>query len=97
MLEEYFDPRHHIKVKVTIKDTVSGSVVEDSRFSTWWWTDGSGSCDCNRSIFMGDRDPGDEHECVCVRYRVVAVEPLLEGYTLDDFNQGYPPCGGEGA
>lgn len=35
-------------------------------------------------------DVEDREECVAERFLVVAVEPLLPGYHLGEFNEGYP-------
>ena len=56
--------------------------------SEFWWLEGNGSCDCNRRIVFGHDT--DDDQCVSERYLIVAAEPLLEGYTLTDFNEGYP-------
>ncbi len=56
-----------------------------------WWTEGNGSCDCNRRAAFGEPDDTRMTTCYgCRRYLIIAVEPLEEGYTLLDFNPGYP-------
>lgn len=88
------DPRHDIHVRVKLLDTSTGEERwadgQWGRFGTWWWTEGNGGCDCNRRLVFSHGDVGDGTPCTSIRYRVVAVEPLLDGYTLDDFNEGYP-------
>jgi hypothetical protein len=41
--------RLHVNVKITFKKT-GESVVVSSIFGEYWWTEGNGSCDCNRRI-----------------------------------------------
>ena len=93
-------------IKVTLLDTKTGDRYEGPPgWTAYWWADGNGSCDCNRDVgspetlaadaaWMADglTDAGDDvdHACVSVRYLVVAVDPMPEGYTLADFNRGYP-------
>ena len=72
----------------------------------WWWTEGNGGCDCNRAMMFPDEiddamdaqmrkeNPGlEDHQSYCYgekRFIVISVEPMPEGYTLLDFNDGYP-------
>ena len=91
------DLRHDLPVVVTILDTQTGQTKRSDEwskedFSTYWWTEGNGGCDCNRRLVFDPGDLGNNNVlCRSVRFRIVAVEPLLDGYTLDDFNDGYPP------
>lgn len=89
-LEDHdYDPRHDIPIRVTILDTVTGERKQDAwSFGTYWWTEGNGGCDCNRRVVFEGMD-GD-HPCENKRYLIVAVEPLLPGYSVADFNGGYP-------
>lgn len=96
MVIEDLDVMHDLKITVTILDTQTGEIRQsppypeewkNGGFSTYWWTKGNGSCDCNRKIVF-DRE--DDANCESVRYRIIAVDPLLDSYTLDDFNDGYP-------
>lgn len=80
-------PYHDVKIRVTILDTLTGRCETDSRWNTYHWTEGNGSCDCNRQLLF---DAGHNPDCVSIRYRVIDVEPLLPGYSLEDFNEGYP-------
>lgn len=88
------DARHDVPIKVELLDLVTGERKWTdetwSKFCTWWWTEGNGSCDCNRALAF---DHDGEDQCETVRYVVVDVKPLLKGYTLDDFNIGYPDRG----
>lgn len=90
-MADEFDPRHDTPIRVKIKDTVTGeekwSEGEFATFGTWWWTEGNGGCDCNRRLAMGHK-PVDK--CTSVRYRIIDVSPLLNGYTIQDFNEEYP-------
>jgi hypothetical protein len=83
---------HRINLTVTILDTVTGLTHTITGGNTYWWTDGNGSCDCNRwpADESGSHCRGDSGVCDgCHRFRVVCVEPLLPGYELEDFNRGY--------
>ena len=84
------DPIHTTKLTVTVLDTKTGETAVDRNGNTWDWTEGNWSCDCNRELMFGN-DDGEEGRCQgSHRYRVVAVEPLLPGYALEEFNQHYP-------
>jgi hypothetical protein len=99
-----FDARHDTPLTVTVLDTVTGERrTKQTKNGTWFWTEGDGSCDCNRhGDFFPENDrfngadpcdflaPGEPYCPGCVRYRIVAVEPMLPGYELADFNAGYP-------
>ena len=83
---------HRVHLTVTILDTVTGLTHTITGGNTYWWTDGNGSCDCNRwpADESGSHCRGDSGVCDgCHRFRVVCVEPLLPGYELEDFNRGY--------
>ena len=89
MSKEYPDDRHDVKIKVIVKDLATGEVRTESRWSTWDWTEGNWSCDCNRRLVFDPDAIEKSYPCETKRYKVVYVEPLLTSYTLDDFNQGY--------
>ena len=75
-------------------------------FDAWWWTEGNGGCDCNRMEMFADEIESEmdaqmrkdnpelkEWQSYCYREKrfiVIAVEPMPDGYTLLDFNDGYP-------
>ncbi len=97
------DPRHDIPLTVTVLDTVTGEQgTQNTPFGTYWWAEGNGSCDCNRATFFpeqvneaGNVVDEDTGYCRgCIRYRIVDAQPLLAGYTLADFNEGYPELNG---
>jgi hypothetical protein len=87
----------------TLLDTKTGKTVvaENMDCNVFWWTEGNGSCDCNRAICIGE-DVVDELEAefgehVCCGYnRIVAIDIHgdLEGLTkdevLEDLNSEYP-------
>lgn len=90
------DPRHDVKVVAVLYDVELGRFHLDARGSTFDWTDGNWSCDCNRydpSYDYQQTNSGRSHGVCegCHRFVVVAVHPLLGGYTLQDFNPGYEP------
>lgn len=85
----------------TILDTHTGECVTLSNWeaSVFWWTEGNGSCDCNRAIAMGHENPdsnkGEVEACLgCARYIAIDVHGDLEGIRKDDvlqmMNEGYP-------
>lgn len=81
------------ELAVTVLDTVTGeSRTLPFTFDPFWWTEGNGSCDCNRRLmFFPEHEPArEEGYCLgCERYRIVGVAPMPDGYTLDEFNEGY--------
>jgi len=83
-----FEPTHDINLTLTIKDRVTGEVqTRATEFGTYWWTEGNGSDDCNRrALFFPDHS---DEPCQAKRYIVIGVEPLLQGYSLEDFNLNY--------
>lgn len=81
-------------IQATILDTVTGETALDDRPSTWFWSDGSGSCDCNRELRFpevpGVRVHNDTGICLgSQRYLIVAIDPT--GYPLKKLNKDYPP------
>lgn len=98
---------HPDAVKVTIRDRQTGTVAPGmDGFNAYWWSEGNGSCDCNRGDLFPDDLPEGEGEYsldwmddepfgpICrgrVRFEIITVEPMPEGMTLADFNRGYPP------
>jgi uncharacterized protein (TIGR02996 family) len=73
---------------VTILDTVTGRLATDGNLGPYWWCEGNGSCDCNRLVALGLREPAGG---VCDgATRCVVVAHDAPGYTLDEFNQDYP-------
>lgn len=76
------DPLHdHVPRRVTLWDAVSGAVVTvDSTENLWWWTEGNGSCDCNREEFFPEVEVDDDlRYCSgCKRFLVVASDPVLD-------------------
>ena len=91
----------------TILDTVTGEKKKvDSKFDNpwWWWSEGNGSCDCNRSIAFGKDDELDElmrakhpelerWQSICYgfsRFLIVGVDGDCGTCSMLDFNADYP-------
>jgi len=85
--------------------TVSSEQTQFKNMDIWFWTEGNGGCDCNRAKMFGDEVNAEmdeqmrkdhpelkEWQSYCYgekRFKIIKVEPMPEGYTLDDFNDGY--------
>lgn len=75
------------EISVTILDIKTGQTKECHGWTELWWTEGNGSCDCNRAIFMGHHHLGGV--CLgCNRYLIIKVNG--SNLPLEDFNGGYP-------
>ena len=73
-------------ITVTILDTATGELVEDSKWTYFWWSEGNGACDCNRELLF-DRPFDVNANCLgCKRYLIIKTS---EGSLLD-LNDGYP-------
>jgi hypothetical protein len=73
--------------------------------SVFWWTEGNGSCDCNRALAFGGDEMLEqqilelslpENVCIgCHRWYIIEVSGDLEGYseaeTLERANPDYTP------
>lgn len=86
-----------------LKDLETGEEGEfpDFDFSVYWWTEGNGACDCNRSVCLGKANEMEERMCVkypelkswqgvcygCKRFIAVDVRGDLEGYTKEQIVQ----------
>lgn len=87
------EPQHlHFQGTVYVHDALGGGIEYGHRLgeptpSLFEWTEGNWSCDCNRAGLFNHANDGT---CYCRRYIVVDVTPMPEGYTLDEFNPGYP-------
>jgi len=86
-----FNALHDVPLSVTLLDVRTGRTAPGpAGYGAWWWTEGNGACDCNReAAFVADA-PLRDHCAGKVRYVVVGVSPMPDGYTLADFNRGYP-------
>jgi hypothetical protein len=71
-------------VSVTIVDTQTGERFTKTG-SVYYWTDGNGSCDCNRAKEIVFHTAC----CGCRRYLITSVDPMPSGMNLSDFNDGY--------
>lgn len=84
-------------MKVTILDTESGiRTALDDYATAYWWSEGNGSCDCNRSSYvgvdLGFNRIGDSNLGVCAghkRFLIVDHDERAE-YSLRDMNHRYP-------
>ncbi len=89
-----YDPWHHIPIVVEILDTKTGEIVTSKLdgFGTYWWTEGNGSCDCNRQLAFDNEEDNDTGCCLgCHRYLIKSFTPNIAHLTLADFNENYPP------
>jgi len=76
------------KVIVTILDTVTGEkrTTTDDDWSGYFWSEGNGSCDCNRA-----REFGIVSGCGSNRFLIVGVSGTIEEeYLYNDMNSNYP-------
>lgn len=67
-----------MKLIVKILDTETNSVKwirKVNNYSTFWWSDGNGSCDCNRRIFFeresDEYESDDDESCTYHRYYII--------------------------
>ncbi len=89
----------------TLLDTKTGETVIADKYlwdrDFFWWSEGNGSCDCNRSIAMknGSREEltekfGDGMCVGCHRIIVIDIHGDLEGMTkakiITKMNSEYP-------
>jgi hypothetical protein len=63
------DDHHDRLYRPTILDRVTGRTHQGVAASLFWWTEGNGSCDCNRGP-----TPNFDVECKCERFVVVDVD-----------------------
>lgn len=53
-----------LDLKLEIRRNVDGETVVDVwqhwEYNTYWWSDGSASCDCNRQLFFARASQRDE-------------------------------------
>lgn len=81
-------------MRVVILDTVTGIKTEvKQHFDHTYWTDGNGSCDCNRRLLCGVQPEATSHACEgCCRFLIVEVVELEDNdpiCTLDELNRDY--------
>lgn len=75
-------------MNVVILDTVTGNKTPSQGYDGYWWSEGNGSCDCNRAIYSGVQI---DTEGVCLGCkRFLIVESDNPEYSLAELNQGYP-------
>lgn len=71
-------------ITVKVLDTITGNIAVSSEHSFLWWSEGNGSCDCNRELLF-DSDLNWDKPCVSVRY--VIIETSYGD--LSELNAGY--------
>lgn len=75
---------------VTILDTVTGKqLVHETDYSLFYWTQGNGSCDCNRGMLVlgGDAWPRSDH---CMGHsRFLITKHDYDYETPKDMNENY--------
>lgn len=79
----------------TILDTVTGDIKAciggTPEFSVFWWTEGNGSCDCNRYVAMGYTEA---NPCTWSRFLIIGAKGNLEEETEEEIvrmaNSAYP-------
>lgn len=74
----------------TLKDLATGATLALDRpdIRPFDLAEGNWSCDCNRGLAFGVGDLADHH-CAGT-FRFVVVEHDAEGWTVAEFNEGYP-------
>ena len=89
-------------MNVLLLDTKTGirkysNEWSDVDFSVYWWTEGNGSCDCNRALVFDIEDNNHTNSGMCLgtnRFLVVDVSGDLEGHSKEEIlktiNQEYP-------
>lgn len=78
-------------IKVKILDTETGEItagdLSDTDRTFWFWSEGNGSCDCNRELCFDREEYHETGRCLgCERYLIVWTS---KG-DLRELNQGYP-------
>jgi hypothetical protein len=58
----------------TFLDLRTGKTAKGDDMSVFWWTDGNGTCDCNRLIAFGERLPATADCLGCKRFVAIDVE-----------------------
>lgn len=70
-------------MRLTFLDLETGKVYPcDSDMSIWWWSEGNGGDDCNRTLFVGvedDEDDGVGRCCGATRMLAVEVRDVVPG------------------
>lgn len=75
----------------TIQDTKTGKTRVAPGYSSDWWAERDGSCDCNRELVF--RDSEETGVCLgCHRYLIIRAtfDDDERRYTLRELNEGYP-------
>lgn len=79
-------------IKVTILDTKTGKTSEHEGSDEYWWSEGNGSCDCNRSIFHLGSAAADKlgpHGVCLGSKRFLIVKAEGASIPAADFNDNY--------
>lgn len=76
---------YDIPITATVLDIETGKRRACSKYDYFWWSEGEGSCDCNRELLFGNKT--NTGFCLgCERY--VVVEASLGD--VRELNDGYP-------
>ena len=89
MADSWHDPRHD-PITVTLLDTQTGERADADHGSLWYWTEGNGSCDCNRELVFGHGDVGSSTCLGGRRYLVVDATNAPWDEPLHWYNREYP-------
>lgn len=76
-------------MKLTLLDTVTGvrKEIQDD-CDGYYWSEGNGSCDCNRAMYFGVGPLAGSSRCIgCKRFLIVACDN--EQYSLFELNECY--------
>ena len=73
----------------TVLDTATGKTRVAPGYSSHWWAEGNGACDCNRALAFEDVAAG-----TCLGHRrYLIVKATFDDdetrYTLRELNEGY--------
>ena len=76
----------------TFRDCETGQETKTPEwwaYDVWYWVEGNGSCDCNRSLICGKRQEMEERlgsgVCFgCHRFVAIEVEGDLEGWKQEE-------------
>jgi len=82
----YFEEHGEQEGTVTILDTLTGKTATDFGNYGFYWSEGNGSCDCNRETLFDIETEGSN--CInCERYLIIKHD--YPGYSLDEMNSDY--------
>ena len=77
----------------TIQDTKTGRTRVAPGYSSHWWAEGNGACDCNRELGLINFDTLPVRTCLG-HHRYLIIRATFDDeerrYTLRELNAGYP-------